>query len=269
VNGLKGKVALVTGAGGGIGAAVARALADCGVKLALSDINRERVDEVAAELRRSGSEVASDRLDVSSLTDFERVARDAADHFGGIDFLVNVAGGGTPRTLETITPEDWEKVIGLNLTGPFNGIKACAPHIRKRGGGSIVTVAALASVRMSMNNGVSYTSAKAGVLGLTRHAAYELGRDQIRVNAVLPGPVLTGQMKAKISQETLERVPQQLPLGRWVTPEEVAGPVVFFCSDAASACTGTDVIIDCGFHIGAIMSRSQYDADRSGTRAGA
>jgi NAD(P)-dependent dehydrogenase (short-subunit alcohol dehydrogenase family) len=115
---------------------------------------------------------------------------------------------------------------------------------------------------MSMNNGVSYTAAKAGVIGLTRHAAYELGRDNIRVNAVLPGPVLTPQMKAKISAETLARVPRELPLGRWVQAEEVAAPILFFCSPMANACTGTHVVIDCGLHIGATSPRDEYDRTR-------
>jgi len=114
-----------------------------------------------------------------------------------------------------------------------------------------------------MNNGVSYTAAKAGVLGLTRHAAFELGADQIRVNAVLPGPVLTGQMKAKISAETLASVPRTLPLGRWVDPSEIAAPILFFCSPMSSACTGTHVVIDCGLHIGAPTSRDEYDRWRS------
>ena len=140
--------------------------------------------------------------------------------------------------------------------------KAGAPALRIRGGGAIVTVASLAGLRMSMNNGVSYTSAKAGVLGLTRHAAFELACDNIRVNAVLPGPVLTPQMKAKISQETLERVPREVPLGRWVQPEEVASPILFFCSPMSSACTGTHVIIDCGLHVGATSSREEYNRTR-------
>jgi 3-oxoacyl-[acyl-carrier protein] reductase len=134
--------------------------------------------------------------------------------------------------------------------------------LRRRGGGAIVTVGSLAGLRMSMNNGMSYTASKSGVLGLTRHAAFELGRDNIRVNAVLPGPVLTPQMKAKISAETLAGVPKTLPLGRWVQPSEVAAPILFFCSPMASACTGTHVIIDCGLHVGATSSRDEYDRTR-------
>ncbi|RYZ01780.1 MAG: SDR family oxidoreductase, partial [Comamonadaceae bacterium] len=186
----------------------------------------------------------------------------AESAFGGLDFIVSVAGGGTRQTLATLTPEDWHAIIDLNLTGPFNAVKAGAPALRRRGGGAIVTVGSLAGLRMSMNNGVSYTAAKAGVLGLTRHAAYELGSDNIRVNAVLPGPVLTPQMQAKISAETLARVPRELPLGRWVQPAEVAAPILFFCSPMASACTGTHVIIDCGLHVGATSSRDEYDRTR-------
>ena len=162
-----------------------------------------------------------------------------------------------------MSAEDWQRVVGLNLGGPFNAVKSVAPAMRRRGGGAIVTVGSLAAIRMSMNSGASYTAAKAGVLGLTRHAAYELGPDGIRVNAVLPGPVLTGQMRAKISAETLARVPLGLPLGRWVEPEEVAAPILFFCSSMARACTGTHVVIDCGLHVGATGSRDEYDRVRA------
>jgi len=260
--GMKGKVALVTGAAGGIGAATAEMFARAGVHVALFDRDGDGVQGVAQRAGERGVRAIAGAFDVRQYEGFvEAIARTESE-FGGLDFIVNVAGGGSRQTLATMEPDDWHAIVDLNLTGPFHAIKAGAPALRRRGGGAIVTVASLASIRMSMNNGISYTASKSGVLGLTRHAAYELGRDNIRVNAVLPGPVLTPQMKAKISAETLARVPRELPLGRWVQPEEVAAPILFFCSPMASACTGTHVVIDCGLHVGATSSREEYDRTR-------
>lgn len=260
--GIQGQVAFITGAAGGIGSATARLFAQAGAAVALFDINEEGAERLAQELRGTGAQAVAGALDVRDYDAFEHAVARAYAELGGLDFMVSVAGGGSRQTLATLSADDWRAIIDLNLTGPFNAIKAGAPALRRRGGGAIVTVGSLAGIRMSMNNGVSYTAAKAGVLGLTRHAAYELGRDGIRVNAVLPGPVLTPQMKAKISAETLARVPRELPLGRWVQPAEVAAPILFFCSPMSSACTGTHVVIDCGLHVGATSSREEYDRTR-------
>lgn len=260
--GISNKVAFVTGAAGGIGSATARAFVDAGCAVALFDRDEAGAKKVSDELNAQGGRTISGAFDVREYDAFAQAIARTEETFGGLDFIVNVAGGGSRQTLETMSPEDWMAIVNLNLTGPFNSIKAGGPVLRRRGGGAIVTVGSLAGLRMSMNNGVSYTAAKAGVLGLVRHAAFELGRDNIRVNAVLPGPVLTPQMKAKISAETLARVPRELPLGRWVQPAEVAAPILFFCSPMASACTGTHVIIDCGLHVGATSSREEYDRFR-------
>lgn len=259
---LSGKTAFITGAAGGIGSATARLFANQGVAVALFDLDGEGADRLAAELRTQGHRAIGGALDVRERAPFEAAVARTEQELGGLDFMVSVAGGGSRQTMATMSLDDWHRIVDLNLTGPFNAIQVAAPALRRRGGGAIVTVGSLAGLRMSMNNGVSYTAAKAGVLGLTRHAAYELGRDNIRVNAVLPGPVLTPQMKAKISADTLARVPRELPLGRWVQPEEVAAPILFFCSAMANACTGTHVIIDGGQHVGATSSREEYDRTR-------
>jgi 3-oxoacyl-[acyl-carrier protein] reductase len=260
--GIRDKVAFVTGAAGGIGSATARMFARSGAHVALFDRDAEGAQRVAQQLAGEGARTFSGGFDVRDYAAFQEAIEKTQEALGGIDFIVNVAGGGSRQTLATMTSQDWHAIVDLNLTGPFNSIKAGAPALRQRGGGAIVTVGSLAGLRMSMNNGVSYTASKAGVLGLTRHAAFELARDNIRVNAVLPGPVLTPQMKAKISVETLERVPREVPLGRWVQPEEVAAPILFFCSPMSSACTGTHVIIDCGLHVGATSSRDEYERTR-------
>ncbi|VWX61288.1 3-oxoacyl-(acyl-carrier-protein) reductase FabG [Burkholderiales bacterium 8X] len=260
--GIEGKVCLVTGAAGGIGSATARLFARQGAAVALFDRDEDGVTRLAADLNAEGLRAFGAAMDVRDLAAYTQAVERTEREFGGLDFIVNVAGGGSRQTLATMSSDDWHAIVDLNLTGPFNSIKAGAPALRRRGGGAIVTVASLAALTMSMNNGLSYTAAKAGVLGLTRHAAFELGRDNIRVNAVLPGPVLTPQMQAKLSPEKLAAVPKTLPLGRWVKAEEVAAPILFFCSPMSSACTGTHVVIDCGLHVGAPTSRDEYERSR-------
>jgi len=257
-HGIQDKVALITGAAGGIGSATARLFAAEGARLVLVDRYEMPLEALGRELRSQGAEVLTRQLDVTDPQRYEEVVAAADAHFGGIDLLASVAGGGLPQTLKTMRHEDWMSVVNLNLSGPFNGIHAVHASMRRRGGGAIVTVASLAALRMSLNNGISYTAAKSGLLGLTRHAAFELGPDNIRVNAVLPGPVLTGQIEAKMAPDRIEKVARELPLGRWVRPEEVAASILFFCSDLSSACTGTHVVIDCGMHIGAPVSREEY-----------
>lgn len=246
---------VVTGGAGGIGGATVQRFLAAGAKVAAFDRDQGRLDQLKA--------AASGVLSVHCLdvTNFDAVA-DTVDRvektFGRIDVLVNVAGGGSPTTIQSATPEDWGRIVGLNLTAPFYCIKAVAPAMRRAGGGAIVTVGSLAAFQMSFNNGVSYTAAKSGVLGLTRHAAFELARDNIRVNAVLPGPVMTPQMDAKIDDKSRAAVPKQVPLGRWLAPDEIADPILFFCSKAARGCTGTHVIVDGGLHIGAQYDKETY-----------
>jgi NAD(P)-dependent dehydrogenase (short-subunit alcohol dehydrogenase family) len=259
---LKNKVAVVTGGGGGIGSATVKALVERGAKVAIFDIADELSTALVEELRSRQATVRYDHVDVSDLAAVESACKRVEDEFGGIDILVNVAGGGLPLTIKGMSAADWQRVVGLNLSGPFNCIKACAEAMKRRGGGAIVTVGSLASITMSMNNGVSYTAAKSGVLGLTRHAAFELGNDKIRVNAVLPGPILTPQLKRKVSREILESVPMQLPLGRWIEPEEVASAILFFCLPASIACTGAHLLVDGGLAIGAPVKRDTYFKNR-------
>jgi len=248
-----GRVAIVTGGAGGIGTATVDRLLESGAKVAAFDRDAARLDQLKAG---RGDELSIHQVDVLDLDQVQRAVDEVEKNFGRIDLLVSVAGGGTPTTIDSATADDWNKVVGLNLSGPFYGIKAVAPAMRRVGGGAIVTVGSLAAFQMSFNNGASYTAAKSGVLGLTRHAAFELARDNIRVNAVLPGPIMTPQMDAKIDAKSRADVPRRVPMGRWLTPEEVADPILFFCSDAARGCTGTHVVVDGGLLVGA-----QYDAE--------
>lgn len=254
----EGKVALITGGAGGIGGATAEMLADAGARIVLLDNSEERLAESA---RRFGG-ATTVLADVTDLTTMTQACEEIERRHGRLDFVVNVAGGGLPRSIATMSEVDWQMTISLNLTGPFNVIKATTPLMQRTGGGSIVTVASLAALGISLNSGVSYTAAKAGLLGLTRHAAYELASDGIRVNAVLPGAILTDQMKNKISSETYESVPKKAAMQRWIMPEEIAGPILFFCSDASSACTGTHLLVDAGWMINGPEDREAYFRQR-------
>jgi 3-oxoacyl-[acyl-carrier protein] reductase len=205
-------------------------------------------------------------VDVTDAAAVEEAAIRTERELGGIDLLVNVAGGNAGQRsslLEDMPSQDWADVLTLNLSGPFHCVKACVEPMRRRGQGAVVTVASLASIRMSMNLGISYTSAKAGLLGFTRHAAFDLAPHRIRVNAVLPGPVLTEPMKAHVAQTPLmDAVPRQLPIGRWIEPEDIANSILFFCSNVSSACTGTHLVVDGGLHIGSPTDPDVYFAKR-------
>jgi 3-oxoacyl-[acyl-carrier protein] reductase len=256
----KDRVAIVTGGAGGIGSATVRRFLESGARVAVFDRDQDRLDKFEGG---TADRLSVQRVDVTRLDEVEDAVARVESAFGRIDILVSVAGGGTPTTIDSATAEDWGRVVSLNLSAPFYGIKAVAPSMRRVGEGRIVTVGSLAAFQMSFNNGVSYTAAKSGVLGLTRHAAFELARDNIRVNAVLPGPVMTPQMDAKIDAHSRADVPRRVPMGRWLTPEEVADPILFFCSDASRGCTGTHVIVDGGMHVGAQYDTETYFAKRN------
>jgi 3-oxoacyl-[acyl-carrier protein] reductase len=254
----EGRVALITGGAGGIGSATADNLKRQGASLVILDHNEEALEQS----RGRHPQALHVKADVTDFTAVEACITASQERFGRLDILVNVAGGGLPRTINSMTPDEWQRTIGLNLTGPFNMIKGAAPLMRASGGGSIVTVASLAALGISLNSGVSYTAAKSGLLGLTRHAAYELASYNIRVNAVLPGAIMTPQMREKISPEAYESIPKRSPIGRWINPSEVASTIAFFCSSASSACTGTHLLVDGGWLIGGPEDRDAYFRQR-------
>jgi len=257
-NDFSGKVALITGGAGGMGVSTARMLQEAGASLALIDNNEAALAE-SRDRFPDALPIAGDVTDLSSMT---RACQAIEARFGRLDFVISVAGGGLPRSIGTMTETDWHRTLDLNLTGPFNVIKAATPLVKQSGGGSVVIVASLAALGISLNSGVSYTAAKAGLLGLTRHAAYELASDKIRVNAVLPGAVLTDQMKNKISPQDYAAIPKRSPIERWITPDEIAGPILFFCSDASTACTGTHLLVDGGWFINGPEDREAYFRQR-------
>jgi len=252
------KVAIVTGAASGIGAATARALAAEGAKLALLDTSADALEALAAEIPGARAIVA----DVASGGSI-RAAFDAAlEAFGALHVLVNSAGVIGKWTLQNMAEEEWDRVLDINLKGTALCTQAAIAPMRAQGGGAVVNVASMASKRVSYAGAANYTASKAGVLGFTWHAAFELGAYKIRVNAVCPGPTLTG-MSAKRNAEQRAAVAARIPLGRWVMPEDVANAILFLASDDAAMCTGTSLDVDGGILVSNGSSYQEYFSVRS------
>ena len=254
---LTGKIVLVTGGGNGIGAASCRAFARVGARVAVIDRDGDAAARVAAEI---GGRATGHALDVSDGVAFSRLASEIAAQAGGIDVLVNSAGTITRQTIATMPVADWDRVIAVNLRGPFNGTQAVIPHMRKRGG-AIVNIASVAGRRISFGGGANYSASKAGLLGFTRHAAYELAPDRIRVNAVCPGPTVTGFGGGQVpSAERKAERAKKIPLGRMVEPEDIADAILFLASDMSRICTGIALDVDGGVLISNDIPYEEYFA---------
>lgn len=249
----EGKVALVTGAAGGIGSATAAALAAGGARVVATDLKDAPIDETAARVEQAGGEVLTAAHDVRSWADWQRVVGESTSRFGGIDYLVNNAGIEGAIGSITDSPEDaFDEILAVNVKGVFLGLKAVIPELQRRGGGAIVNVSSVAGV-IGQAILAPYVASKHAVIGLTKSAAAGYGAERIRVNAVGPAPIETRMMRALESaiapgQETVvkEAFAQSVPLGRYGTPEEVAAVIAFLCSDEASYVTGSYYTVDGG-----------------------
>ena len=237
---LEGQRAFITGGGSGIGRATARLMAQEGARVAVSDIDGESAEKVAAEIGGVGLQV--DVTDADALA--ASVAR-ATEEMGGLSIMFNNAGGGMMANVHEHTPQQVEQFIRLNLNGVFHGFRAAVPHIQQAGGGSIVSTASISGIRPSAGEAV-YAAAKAGVAALTASAALEYA-PEIRVNAVSPGFISTGLTAPwlQIPGEQ-DRAVEKTPLKRLGEPEDIAKVVVFLCSDLASFITGQNIVIDGG-----------------------
>lgn len=242
MTGFENSVAVVTGGVSGIGAAITRRLVDRGAKVFVADIN---ADAVAAASDTFGANVAGLRTDVTDEASMEALFAAAVDRFGSIDAVYNVAGGSKPASIVDMDLATWDFNIKLNLYGAFLGTRLGAKHFLDHGKtGSIVNIASLNS-QVPMHFGAGYSTAKAGVVMLTKNAALELGERGIRVNAVSPGLVatpLTGGLLAVpgVIDTYLDRIPAK----RAAEPEEIAGVALFLASDDASYVNGENIVVD-------------------------
>jgi NAD(P)-dependent dehydrogenase (short-subunit alcohol dehydrogenase family) len=234
---LTGKIALVTGAGRGIGRATVLALAAEGAAVAATDLIGH--DETAAQIQAIGGRALALRMDVTDGAQVRAAVARTVEHFSGLQILVNNAGVGWPRPLGEISEEEWDRVLAIDLKGPFLCIQAAAPHLAP--GSAVVNLASLAGRSSSPLQGCFYSAAKAGLLGLTRHLARELGPRGIRVNAICPGPVDTDLLRDTSTQDDLDRFVASIPLRRLGTPEDIARAIVFLASDDAGYITGASI----------------------------
>ena len=243
---LTGRSALVTGAGQGIGAAVARAFTAAGASVLVTDIDKDAAATVAAEITAAGGRAEAAAVDVRDAGQAAQAAAQAADLAGGtLHILVNNAGAIAPAMFAKMTPEQFQLVIGVHLGGTFTVSQAALPFLATGGTGRIINVTSAAGLTGTVGQ-VNYGAAKAGIVGLTKSLARELAKKQITVNAVAPlaATAMTENIRSneKLAALTLARI----PLGRWASPEEVAGAFVFFASDAASYVTGQVLPVDGG-----------------------
>jgi NAD(P)-dependent dehydrogenase (short-subunit alcohol dehydrogenase family) len=244
---LEGKVALVTGAGNGIGEATARRLAREGAIVVANDVDVEQARAVVAELRKEGARALAVAADVTRHADVEGMMRQVVSELGRIDVLINNAGINRDAMSHKMTEEQWDQVVSVNLKGTFLCAQAALTRMRERGWGRVVNTSSVASLgNMGQAN---YAASKAGVIGLTRTLALEYAKYGITVNCVAPGPVMT-RMLAGVPEAIREKIVARVPVGRIARPDEIAGVHAFLASDDAAYITGQVLFVDGGISVG-------------------
>jgi len=245
---LEDRVAIVTGAGRGIGLSIALAFAREGARVAVCDIDDSLLDGAMAEVEAVDGEARAFKMDVTSRAQIQGVVSEVDDHWGTIDILVNNAGIYEVLPFEEITEEQWDRLLAVNLKGTFLCCQGVIPSMVRQGGGRIINIASSAGKIGGKLAGAHYSVSKAGVICLAKQLARELGSHGITVNAVAPGRIDTPMIQVA-SEEENEAFRLQTPLGRLGTPADVANAVVFLASDEASFITGEIVDVNGGLLI--------------------
>lgn len=243
---LAGKVALISGASRGIGAAEARLFAAEGAGLVLGDVRDKELEALRDELREAGSWVESQHLDVTSEADWESIVALAESTFGRLDILVNNAGILLMAGLEDTTLEAWNEVLAVNQTGSFLGLKAAIPALRRAGGGSVINTSSIYGL-VGSGAATAYQATKGAVRIMSKTAAIQYVGEGIRVNSLHPGPVDTPMVDEGVPEAAMPSITAAIPMGRWARPEEIAYGALFLASDEASYVTGSELVIDGGY----------------------
>ncbi len=268
---IKGRTALVTGAASGIGLAYAEAMVESGVAVTLTDVDTENLEREADRLRRSGADIRAAKVDVSDLDQVAAAFEDHVDAFGGLDIAFANAGIGdgegfwnpegfrNPKgQIDTLDPDDWHKMMSINLNGAFFTIREAARHMKaneakgRRRGGSIVATSSNAAVICEAIVPMAYMPAKAGVMHMVHHTAMELAEFGIRVNAIAPGPFVTniGGGWVKKDPEIRKTWDAMVPLGRVAETDQIKPLALYLASDASNYMTGGHLMIDGGMSLG-------------------
>lgn len=253
-----GRTAIVTGAGQGIGKEIARELAEAHATVVIADLNADQAEATAQEFRDAGSDAIAFGVDITVESEVAELMEFAARR-QGIDILVNCAGISTTRIIAETDVDSWRRVLEVNLTGPFITCRAVLPYMRANGGGKIVNIASIAAKRISANAAASYTASKSGLVGFTRHLAYEAAADGINANVVCPGPVLSPMLERTATPETIAAREASVPSLRISRPEDQARAVLFLCSDAADMINGVAVDVDGGALLGWYDPQSYFE----------
>ena len=245
---MDGKIALVTGASKGIGEAMARGLAEFGASVVVSSRKQEAVDKVASAFRADGLEATGIAANMGNGDDIQLLVEKTVETYGGIDIVINNAAANPVfGPIQETDERAFNKIIDVNLKGPFELCKAAYPILKKRGGGSIINISSIGGIKPEEFIGI-YSVSKAAINSLTQAMAQDWGADNIRVNSICPGLIRTKFSEALWSdQKILDRFLKKIPLNRAGTPEDVAGLAVFLASDAGAYCTGGVYLLDGGY----------------------
>lgn len=246
MNRLKNKTAIVTGAAGGMGASIAKLFAEEGAAVMATDIQQDKLKAWVEKAKEAGYNIEYAMLDVSSEQGWKDIAEKTVAQFGKIDILVNNAGIFPGfADCEQTSKELWDKVIAVNLTGPFIGCHTCIPYMKKTGGGNIVNIASIAG--LVGGNGAAYSSSKGGLMLLTKDIAVTFAKDNIRANAICPGGVLTPMTEDLIKLPgMMDNIKNMSPQGRMAMPEEIAEGALYLASNESPFMTGAHLVIDGG-----------------------
>ncbi|AKG15152.1 SDR family NAD(P)-dependent oxidoreductase [Moraxella bovoculi] len=242
------KVALITGAGSGLGEYSAKAFAKQGAKIIITDINEELGNQVANTINADGGQAIFARLDVTNEQSWVEAVKIATDQFGKIDILINSAGMACSKNIEDSTIEDLRKSFALNTEGPFLGMKAVAPVMAKNGGGSIINIASMAGM-VGLANATPYSTSKGATRLLSKSAAsyYAQKGYNIRVNNLNPAYVVTPMLESVYTEEQIDSLANIFPLKRIASLDDVANALIYLASDESSFVTGFDLNLDSGY----------------------
>ena len=242
---LEQRTAIVTGAGQGIGRAIALGFAREGASIVIADVNEESASAVKNEIEAGGGRAMAIRTDVSNENSVQAMAKESLAEFGRVDILVNNAGIFPTSSVEKMSEEDWDRVIGTNLVGAFLCAKAVVPKFLEQGSGRIISLTSGRAFQ-GAKNGAHYAASKAGIIGFSKSLALELAPHGSTVNVICPGITDTAQPRGHQTEEEMYAQGQRIPLGRIGQPEDLVGPAIFLASDAAAFVTGQTILVNGG-----------------------